>query len=77
MRIPERAPPNFWADFGEIEYPIVSHDGRRLKVVLKIERIEDADGERLAPLEADDGPEPNTFLPDFYPLGERGDYGEA
>ena len=35
--------PNFWDDFGEIEYPIVSDDGRRLKVILKIDRIQDED----------------------------------
>lgn len=33
---------HYWADFGEIIYPIVSDQGQRLKVVLKVERIEDA-----------------------------------
>jgi hypothetical protein len=36
--------PQFWADMGEIEYPIVSDDGRRLKVVLKIAYIQDHNG---------------------------------
>lgn len=44
--------PQFWADMGEIEYPIVSDDGRRLKVVLKIAYIQDHNGHIVTRREA-------------------------